>query len=63
MLEFSIGGEGRLLCEDDSLHSSPDNLELHKPDPTLLVKETEHKRLELSSDAYDDCQKAPRTQK
>ena len=62
LLQFSIVGEGRLLCEDDSLHSSPDNPELRKPDPTLLVKETgEHERLESSSDAYDDCQKTRRT--
>lgn len=61
-LQFSVGGEWRLLCKDDSLHSSPDNPELRKPDPTLLVKETwEHERLQSSSDAHDDCQKAPRT--
>lgn len=64
LLQFSLGREGRLLCEDDSLHSSPDKPKLHKPDPTLLVKETgEHKRLHSNSGPYDHCQKTPRTWK
>lgn len=42
--QFSISGRGRLLCEDDSLHSSPDNPKLHQPHPTLPAKRLENMR-------------------
>lgn len=41
--QLSTSGRGRLLCEDDSLHSSPDNPELHQPHPTLPVKRLENR--------------------